>query len=185
MSNLLCFECSHHSHLQRRWKAKCLSRGGGDLHLYCAARMYSWMDAKPFIIHNNHLQLSSTASPGDRVLDCSDPTFPVLCADFDYQATLTSISTLRNGLADMTSTFRFTASAKVNGTVVQCKDWLSQKIRWQAIHSMLQVLHTKCVFKLAWYFMGGFEPKLFLPNNYCSTAGSFGLFSPMLWQKPE
>ena len=78
------------------------------------------MDAKPFIIHNNHLHLSSTASPGDRVLDCSDLTSPVQCADFDYQATLTSISTLRNGFADMTSTFRFTASAKVNGTVVQC-----------------------------------------------------------------
>ena len=27
---------------------------------------------------------------------------------------------VQNGLADMTSTFRFTASARVNGTVVQC-----------------------------------------------------------------
>ena len=83
-------------------------------------RTLEWT-AKPFIIHNNRLQFSSTAPPGDRVLDCSDPTSPVLCADFDYQATLTIVSTLRHGFADMTSTFRFTASARVNGTVVQCK----------------------------------------------------------------
>ena len=61
----------------------------------------------------------ATTSPGDRQLDCSPST--VRCADLDYRATLTSVGTLdMNGIADMTSTFRFTARAELNGTVVQC-----------------------------------------------------------------
>ena len=146
-------------------------------------RTLEWT-AKPFIIHNNRLQFSSTAPPGDRVLDCSDPTSPVLCADFDYQATLTIVSTLRHGFADMTSTFRFTASARVNGTVVQCKG-LTVTEDQMASHTLnvTGAIYILSVYlKLHDIFMGvhDFEPKLSLPNNYCSTASSFGLFSPML-----
>ena len=77
--------------------------------------------AEPFIMHSNRLQFTSTAPSEDRVLACSDPTSPVLCADFDYHATLTSVSAIRNEFADMVSTFTFTASARVNGTDVQCR----------------------------------------------------------------
>ena len=76
--------------------------------------------AEPFITGTNHLQFSRSTPAEDRVLDCSDSS-TVPCADLDYQTTLTSVGPAQNGFADMTSTFRFTASARVNGTVVQCR----------------------------------------------------------------
>ena len=103
--------------------------------------------AEPFIMPSNRLQFSSTASPEDRVLACSDPTSPVQCSDFDYQATLTSVGTIRNRFADMTSTFRFTASARVNGTVLQCRGLTATED--QMARQTLYVtggLHTTCVF---------------------------------------
>jgi len=61
-------------------------------------------------------------SPSDeRQLSCNATSSPVQCTDLDYQATLTSVGTVdMNGAADLTSTFRFTAIAELNGTVVQC-----------------------------------------------------------------
>ena len=76
--------------------------------------------AEPFITGTNHLQFSRSTPAEDRVLDCSDSS-TVPCADLDYQTTLTSVGPAQGGFADMTSTFRFTASARVNGTVVQCR----------------------------------------------------------------
>jgi len=62
-----------------------------------------------------------TTEPSGSSLSCSDPSSPVQCVDLDYQATITSVGTLdMNGLADLTSTFMFTARAEINGTVVQC-----------------------------------------------------------------
>ena len=55
-----------------------------------------------------------------RILGCSNVT-AIQCDDFDFLATLTSVGTVSmNGAADMTSTFRFTARAGLNGTVVEC-----------------------------------------------------------------
>ena len=76
--------------------------------------------AEPFITETNRLQFSRSTPAEDRVIDCSDSS-TVPCADLDYRTTLTSVGPAQNGFADMTSTFRFTASARVNGTVVQCK----------------------------------------------------------------
>ena len=75
--------------------------------------------AEPFITETNRLQFSSSTPAEDRVIDCSDSS-TVPCADLDYRTTLTSVGPAQSGFADMTSTFRFTASARVNGTVVQC-----------------------------------------------------------------
>ena len=60
-------------------------------------------------------------APSDpRILGCSNVT-ATQCDDFDFQATLTSVGTVTmNGAADMTSAFRFTARAGLNGTVVEC-----------------------------------------------------------------
>ena len=74
--------------------------------------------AEPFIGETNRLQFSPTAE--NRVIKCNDSS-TIPCADLDYQATLMSVGTVQNGFADMTSTFRFTASARVNGTVVKCR----------------------------------------------------------------
>ena len=83
------------------------------------AATLDWI-GEPFISERNRLQFTTTTPPGNRVLACGTSTSPVQCADFDYQATLTSVGPIQNGFADMTSTFSFTASARVNATVVQC-----------------------------------------------------------------
>jgi len=67
------------------------------------------------------LRFTPTTQPSERMRSCSDPSSPIQCAALDYQATLTSVGTLdMNGAADLTSTFRFTATAELNGTVVRC-----------------------------------------------------------------
>ena len=76
--------------------------------------------AEPFIDERNRLQFSRSTPAEDRIIDCSDNS-TVPCADLGYQATLTSVGPAQGGFADMTSTFRFTASARVNGTVVECR----------------------------------------------------------------
>ena len=58
------------------------------------------------------------ATPSDNSRSC--PSATVQCADLDYQAAFTNVGPLMNGAADMTSTFRFTARAELNGTTVQC-----------------------------------------------------------------
>ena len=78
--------------------------------------------AVPFINNNNRLQFTTTTPSENRVLACGTSTSSVQCADFDYQATLTSVGPVQNSLADMTSTFSFTASVRVNDTVVQCRE---------------------------------------------------------------
>ena len=78
--------------------------------------------AVPFINNNNRLQFTSTTPPENRVLACGTSTSSVQCAEFDYRATLTRVGPVQNALADMTSTFSFTAHTRVNGTLVQCRE---------------------------------------------------------------
>ena len=55
-----------------------------------------------------------------RMLGCSDFS-AINCTDLDFRAALTSVvPTNMTGYADLTSTFRFTATVALNGTVVQC-----------------------------------------------------------------
>ena len=51
--------------------------------------------------------------------DCSAISF-IQCSDLDFYANFTNISAIQSGIADLNSTFRFTARAGLNGTVVQC-----------------------------------------------------------------
>ena len=76
--------------------------------------------AVPLITNRNLLQFSSS-TPDNTVLCCSDSFSVVQCSDFDYQATLTDVDNVGGGFADMNSTFRFTADAMLNGTVVECR----------------------------------------------------------------
>jgi len=60
-------------------------------------------------------------TPSDqRIRGCSNASSPVQCAEFDFQGTITSVGSVVNGAADMTTTFRFTAKPGLNGTVVEC-----------------------------------------------------------------
>ena len=103
--------------------------------------------AEPFINTTNRRQFSSTALPEDRVVACSDPFSPIKCTDFDYHATLTSVSAIQNRFADMTSTFMFTASARVNGTVVQCKGVTATEDQiGSRILNITGGLHTLCIY---------------------------------------
>ena len=74
--------------------------------------------ATPVLV-NPSLVRFATSDPAGRMVGCSDIS-TIQCADFDFQATITSVGPVVNGAADMTSTFRFTATAGLNGTVVEC-----------------------------------------------------------------
>ena len=137
--------------------------------------------AEPFIIHSNRLQFTSTAPPEDRVLACSDPTSPVQCTDFDYHATLTSVSTIRNGFADMISTFMFTASARVNGTVLHCRGLTATED--QMASSILNVtggLHTQCEFKCVWCVHGSAQLYIALNPDFLFQITTLDNFPSLL-----
>ena len=112
------------------------------------AAVLEWT-AEPFINSTNRRQFSSTTPPGYRVLSCSNHTSSVKCTDLDYYATLTRVRAFQNGFADMVSTFGFTASAWVNGTVVQCRGLTATED--QMANRTLNVtggLHTQSVYDM-------------------------------------
>ena len=76
----------------------------------------SWT-AAPVLVDATFARFTPT---GARLVGCSNASSPVQCADFDFEATLTSVGSVQSGAADMTSTFMFTARAGLNGTVVEC-----------------------------------------------------------------
>ena len=78
---------------------------------------------EPFISSSNPIRFRST-TPTGRSEDCNSVA-AVQCADFEFVATLTTIanptSVPGGTLADMTSTLTFTATARLNETVVECR----------------------------------------------------------------
>ena len=106
--------------------------------------------AEPFISTFNRHQFSSTTPPEYRVLACSNLTSVVKCTDLDYTATVTNISAIQNGFADMVSTFTFTASARVNGTVVQCRGSgvITERQMANRTLNVTGGLHTQCVYDM-------------------------------------
>jgi len=80
----------------------------------------SWT-AAPILTDITLVRFLPTTPPNERMRSCSDASSTVRCTDLDYRASLTNVGTVdMNGLADLTSTFRFTARAGLSGTVVQC-----------------------------------------------------------------
>ena len=81
----------------------------------------SWT-AAPVLVDATLVRFVLSDSAG-RMVGCSDIQ-AIQCADFDFQATLTSVGPPdMNGARNMTSTFRFTATAGLNGTVVECNSF--------------------------------------------------------------
>ena len=78
---------------------------------------------EPFLPNTAQILFTSTTPVGSR-LDCSRVA-AVRCEDFQFVATLTTTANptvvLSTTLADMTSTLAFTATSRLNGTVVQCR----------------------------------------------------------------
>ena len=75
--------------------------------------------ATPVLTDPTAVLFVATAPSNQRTRDCSTIS-SIQCTDLDFYANFTNISTIQNGLADLTSTFRFTARPGLNGTVVQC-----------------------------------------------------------------
>jgi len=76
--------------------------------------------AEPFLSATD-LRFTPTTPANSRMVDCDDYV-NIQCTVFDFQSTV-SITNINAGmtLADLTSTYRFTARAEINGTVVQCR----------------------------------------------------------------
>ena len=81
-----------------------------------AAATISWT-VTPIFVMESLVRFVPTTPLNQRVT-CTT----MQCAGFDFLATLTNVGPcdIMTGAADMTSTFRFTARAELNGTVVQC-----------------------------------------------------------------
>ena len=62
----------------------------------------------------------STTPSNQRMQNCSDVQTRI-CAELDFLATLTNVGPLdRNNHANLTSTFRFTATVALNETMINC-----------------------------------------------------------------
>ena len=75
--------------------------------------------AAPVLTDPTAVQFVATAPSDQTTRDCS-ATSSIQCAELDFYANFTNISAIQSGIADLNSTFRFTARAGLNGTVVQC-----------------------------------------------------------------
>ena len=74
---------------------------------------------EPFINRSTRVQFLLSSTPTGTSLNCTNQ-----CGDFNFVATFTNIANpmtvMSANVADMTSTLTFTATARLNGTVVQC-----------------------------------------------------------------
>ena len=99
---------------------------GGMVTYTCTVRQGAVLDwiVEPFLPASARIQLLlSTASTGSS-FDCSSVS-TVQCTDLNFVTTLTNtanpMTVMSATVADMTSTLVFTATARLNGTVVQCR----------------------------------------------------------------
>ena len=74
---------------------------------------------EPFIIDSDPIRFSTAATTGTS-FDYSGAV-TVQCAEFNFVATLTSITNSMAILENFTSTLAFTATSRLNMTVVQCR----------------------------------------------------------------
>ena len=83
------------------------------------AASISWT-AAPVFTNPILARFSASTPPNERMIGCGDVA-SIQCNNIDFQATLTNVRPLDgSGTADLTSTFAFTATDTLNGTVVQC-----------------------------------------------------------------
>jgi len=73
--------------------------------------------AEPFVPSSSSVRFAVGTHNEQATQSCND--FPsIQCTDIDFLATLTSVGPVLMSVADLTSTFMFTATARLNGTVV-------------------------------------------------------------------
>jgi len=77
--------------------------------------------AEPFVPSSSRVRFIVGTNNEGATVSCSDFTsMPSLCTDIDFLVTLTSVGCVQGTVADLTSTFVFTATARLNGSRVQC-----------------------------------------------------------------
>ena len=132
----------------------------GEMVTYtCTVNQGFFLDwiVEPFLPASARIQFSSTDTIG-RSFDCSGVA-SVQCEDFDFVATFTNTANpnvvMTTTLADMTSTLAFTAAARLNRTVVQCRG--ATAAGFPLANSTVSVAGTsscfgplQCLFLAAW-----------------------------------
>ena len=116
--------------------------------------VFDWI-VEPFLPASARIQFMSTAAIGSS-LECSssssNDSSAVNCAVLDFVASLTNRTnptTVPGGtVADMTSTLTFTATVRLNGTVVQCQGTTADAIPVTNI-----TLNVAGMFELQYCFM--------------------------------
>ena len=102
-----------------------LSRGDSDLYT-CIVRQGAILDwiVEPFLNGSTRIRFLLSSTPTGSSVNCNNVA-AVQCEDFNFVATLTatanSMTVMSATVADMTSTLTFTATTRLNGTVVQCR----------------------------------------------------------------
>ena len=94
----------------------------GEMVTYtCTVIQGTFLDwiVEPFIDDSDPVRFSTAATAGTS-FDCSGAA-AVQCAEFNFVATLTSITNSIAILENFTSTMAFTATSRLNRTVVQCR----------------------------------------------------------------
>ena len=89
--------------------------------------LLNWI-VEPYVSGATRIRFLLSSTPTGSSVNCNSVA-SVQCEDFDFVATLTNAAnpmTIMSGtgtvtVADMTSTLTFTATVRLNGTVVQCR----------------------------------------------------------------
>ena len=83
--------------------------------------------AEPLVPSSSRVRFSVGTHNEQATQSCNDFS-SVQCTDIDFLATLTSVGPVLMSVADLTSTFMFTAAARLNGTVVQCSGFTASGV---------------------------------------------------------
>ena len=80
---------------------------------------------EPYITGSSRIRFLLDTTPIGMSVDCNDVT-PPQCDNIDFVATFTNtanpMTVMNTNVADMTSTLTFSSPARLNGTVVQCRE---------------------------------------------------------------
>ena len=96
-----------------------LSWRDSDLQLHCQPGVSSGVDCWAFPSNQCSYPVYKYWHHWEK-LDCNDIA-TLQCEDLNFVATLTNIANRMASVADMTSTLTFTATSRLNGTLVQCR----------------------------------------------------------------
>ena len=115
---------------------------------------------EPYITGSTRIRFMLDATPIGRSMDCNDVS-PPQCDNINFVATFTNtanpMTVMNTTVADMTSTLTFTATARLNGTVVQCRG--ATAARFPIANRTLNLIAVGKSFDSCFYFLNLDTPK--------------------------